>query len=111
MSLREQGEPIKIVNLGQRDGTTMMVRKDSTILRIEDLRGPKVAAPNRFSNLRLIIYKALRDRGMNIREVTLVEMPPPTCRPRSTLAPWTQSSRASRSWRSPRWTAMAASCS
>jgi NitT/TauT family transport system substrate-binding protein len=77
MSLREQGVPIKIVYLGHRDGTTMMVRKDSTILRIEDLRGRQIAVPNRFSNQRLIIYKALKERGMSIRDVTLLEMPPP----------------------------------
>jgi NitT/TauT family transport system substrate-binding protein len=77
MSLREQGEPIKIVYLGHRDGTTMMVRKDSAIHRIEDLRGRQIAVPNRFSNQRLIIYKALRERGMSIRDVNLVEMPPP----------------------------------
>jgi len=77
MSLREQGVPIKIVYLGHRDGTTMMVRKDSTIFRIEDLRGRQIAVPNRFSNQRLIIYKALKERGMTIRDVTLVEMPPP----------------------------------
>jgi NitT/TauT family transport system substrate-binding protein len=77
MSLREQGVPIKIVYLGHRDGTTMMVRKDSTIFRIEDLRGRKIAVPNRFSNQRLIIYKALNERRMSIRDVTLLEMPPP----------------------------------
>jgi NitT/TauT family transport system substrate-binding protein len=77
MSLREQGEPIKIVDLGHRDGTTMMVRNDSAIFRIEDLKGRKIAVPNRFSNQRLIIYKALRERGMSIRDVTLLEMPPP----------------------------------
>ncbi len=77
ISLREQGVPIKIVYLGHRDGTTMMVRNDSTIRRIEDLRGRTIAVPNRFSNQRLIIYKALRERGMTIRDVTLVEMPPP----------------------------------
>jgi NitT/TauT family transport system substrate-binding protein len=77
MSLREQGVPIKIVYLGHRDGTTMMVRNDSTIFRIEDLRGRKIAVPNRFSNQRLIIYKALKERGMSIRDVTLLEMPPP----------------------------------
>lgn len=77
MSLREQGVPIKIVYLGHRDGTTMMVRTDSTIHRIEDLRGHKIAVPNRFSNQRLIIFKALRERGMSVRDVTLLEMPPP----------------------------------
>jgi NitT/TauT family transport system substrate-binding protein len=77
MALREQGVPIKIVYLGHRDGTTMMVHKSSTIHRIEDLRGKTIAVPNRFSNQQLIIYKALKDRGMNIRDVTLYEMPPP----------------------------------
>jgi NitT/TauT family transport system substrate-binding protein len=77
MSLREQGVPIKIIYLGHRDGTTMMVRKDSTIFRIEDLRGRKVAIPNRFSNQFLIIYKALKERGVSIHDVTLLEMPPP----------------------------------
>jgi NitT/TauT family transport system substrate-binding protein len=77
MSLREQGVPIKIVYLGHRDGTTMMVHKDSTIRKIEDLRGKTIAVPNRYSNQRLIIFKALKDRGMNIKEVKMIEMPPP----------------------------------
>jgi NitT/TauT family transport system substrate-binding protein len=77
MALREQGVPIKIVYLGHRDGTTMMVRNDSPIHRIEDLRGRTIAVPNRFSNQRLIVFKALKDRGMKISDVKLVEMPPP----------------------------------
>src|SRR5437899_11540399 len=77
MALREQGVPIKIVYLGHRDGTAMMVHKDSSILRIEDLRGKTIAIPNRFSNQRLLIYKALKERGIKIGDVTLVEMPPP----------------------------------
>lgn len=77
MALREQGVPIKIVYLGHRDGTTMMVHKDSDIHRIEDLRGKTVAVPNRYSNQRLIIFKAFQDRGLDIAEVKLVEMPPP----------------------------------
>ena len=77
MALREQGVPIKIVYLGHRDGTTMMVHKDSDIHRIEDLRGKKVAVPNRFSNQRLIIFRAFKERGLNMDDVTLLEMPPP----------------------------------
>lgn len=77
ISLRENGVPIKIVYLGHRDGTTMMVHKDSPIHRIEDLRGRKIAIPNRYSNQSLIVYKALKERGMSIRDVTLLEMPPP----------------------------------
>ena len=77
MALREQGVPIKIVYLGHRDGTAMMVHKDSKIFRIEDLKGKTIAVPNRFANQRLLIFKALRDRGMTINDVKLIEMPPP----------------------------------
>ncbi|MDB6019472.1 MAG: NitT/TauT family transport system substrate-binding protein [Pedosphaera sp.] len=77
MELREQGVPIKIVYLGHRDGTALMVNKDSQIYRLEDLRGKTVAVPNRFSNQRLLIYKALKDRGMSIKDINMVEMPPP----------------------------------
>ena len=77
MALREQGVPLKIVYLGHRDGTAMMVHTNSSIYRIEDLRGKKVAIPNRYSNQRLLIYKALKDRKIPLSEVELVEMPPP----------------------------------
>lgn len=77
MALREDGVPVKIVYLGHRDGTAMMVHKDSRIFRIEDLKGKKVAVPNRYSNQRLLLFKALRERGMTIADITLLEMPPP----------------------------------
>ncbi len=77
MALREQGVPIKIVYLGHRDGTAMMVHKDSNIFRIEDLKGKKVAVPSRFANQKLLLYKALRERGMSIDDISVVEMPPP----------------------------------
>jgi NitT/TauT family transport system substrate-binding protein len=70
--------PLKIVYLGHRDGTAMMVHKDSSIYRIEDLRGKTVAVPNRYSNQRLLLFKALREQaGMSINEIKIVEMPPP----------------------------------
>ena len=77
MKLREDGIPIKIVYLGHRDGTAMMVHKDSDIYRIEDLRGKTIAIPNRYSNQRLLIYKALKERGMTLDDVNIIEMPPP----------------------------------
>lgn len=77
MALREQGVPLKIVYLGHRDGTAMMVHKDSAIRRIEELRGKKIAVPNRFSNQRLILFRAFRERKMKIEDVTLLEMAPP----------------------------------
>jgi NitT/TauT family transport system substrate-binding protein len=77
MKLRQQGVPVKIVYLGHRDGTALMVNKDSNIYRIADLRGKTVAIPNRYSNQYLIIFKALRQQGLSIKDVNIVEMPPP----------------------------------
>ncbi|MEN3943862.1 ABC transporter substrate-binding protein [Prosthecobacter sp. SYSU 5D2] len=77
IALREQGVPIKIVYLGHRDGSAVMVHKDSNIYRMEDLRGKKVAVPNRYSNQRLLIFRALKQAGMTVNDIELVEMPPP----------------------------------
>jgi len=77
MALRQQGVPIKIVYLGHRDGTAIMVHKDSNIRTLRDLRGKRVAVPNRFSNQHLIFYKGLRDQGLSIKDVEILEMPPP----------------------------------
>ena len=72
MALREQGVPIKIVYLGHRDGSAVMVHKDSDIRRMEDLRGKRIAVPNRFSNQRLLIFRALKNAGMTPKDVDLV---------------------------------------
>jgi NitT/TauT family transport system substrate-binding protein len=77
MRMREDGVPIKIVYLGHRDGTAMVVHKDSQIYRIEDLRGKTIAVPNRFSNQKLLVVKALKDHGVQLDEVKILEMPPP----------------------------------
>lgn len=77
MALREQGVPVKIVYLGHRDGTALMVHKDSRIYSFADLRGKTIAIPNRFSNQFLIIFKGLSDHGLSLKDVNLVEMPPP----------------------------------
>ncbi|HEY0514625.1 MAG TPA: ABC transporter substrate-binding protein [Thermoanaerobaculia bacterium] len=77
MALRQQGVPIKIVYLGHRDGTAMMVNKASQIYTVRDLRGKRVAVPNRFSNQYLLLRKALADQGMSIKDIEMIEMPPP----------------------------------
>lgn len=77
MALREQGVPLKIVYLGHRDGSAVMVHKDSNIHSMQDLRGKKVAVPNRYSNQRLLIFRALKQAGMTVNDIELIEMPPP----------------------------------
>ena len=77
MALRQQGVPIKIVYLGHRDGTAMMVHKASESTASATCAARRVAVPNRFSNQYLMLLKALKEQGMSIRDVKMVEMPPP----------------------------------
>ena len=77
MALREQGVKIKIVYLGHRDGSAVMVHKDSKIFQTADLRGKTIAVPGRYANQRLIIYRELKKVGLTLEDVKIVEMPPP----------------------------------
>ncbi len=77
MVLREQGVPVKIVYLGHRDGSTVMVKKDGPIQSIRDLKGKKFARPSRFSNQYLVITKLMEDQGMKPGDIDFVDMAPP----------------------------------
>lgn len=77
IALREQGQKIKIVYLGHRDGSAVVVHKDSNIFQTSDLRGKKIAVPGRYANQRMIIYRELKKAGLTLKDVNLVEMPPP----------------------------------
>src|ERR1700747_2468500 len=77
MKLREDGVSLRIVYLGHRDGSAMMVNKDSAINSIDDLKGKTVAVPNRFSNQWLLVIKALKEHNLSPTDVHMIEMPPP----------------------------------
>lgn len=77
IALRAQGVPVKIVYLGHRYGSAVVVHKDSDIRSVSDLRGKVIAIPSRFSDERLIIFKALKVHGMSGKDVRMVEMAPP----------------------------------
>jgi len=77
IALRAQGVPVKIVYLGHRYGSAVVVRKDGPVKSFADLRGRIVAIPSRFSDERLIIYRALAANGMSARDVRMIEMAPP----------------------------------
>ena len=77
IALRSQGVPIKIVYLGHRYGSAVVVRKDGPVQTPADLRGKTIAIPSRFSDERLIVIKVLKQFGMTTADVKLVEMAPP----------------------------------
>ncbi|WP_374075884.1 ABC transporter substrate-binding protein [Bdellovibrio bacteriovorus] len=77
MKLREQGVKAKIVYLGHRDGSTVMVKKDSAIHNLRDLEGKKFGIPSRYSNQYLVIRKLMKDQGVQPEKIQFVEVPPP----------------------------------
>jgi len=77
MKLREEGVPVKILYLGHRDGSEVMVAKDSAAQSLRDLRGKTFAIPSRYSNQNLVIHKLMEDQGVRPEEIKFVEMPPP----------------------------------
>jgi NitT/TauT family transport system substrate-binding protein len=77
MKLREQGIPVKILYLGHRDGSTVIVRKDLKATSLRDLRGRTFAIPSKYSNQNLVIHKLMMDQGVRPEEIRFIEMAPP----------------------------------
>lgn len=77
MKLREQGVPVKICYLGHRDGSEIIVGKNSRIRSLVDLKGKKVAVPSLFSNQHFVINKLMADYQMQPEDITFVVLPPP----------------------------------
>lgn len=77
MVLVQQQVPIKIVYLGHRDGSTVMVPKDSKATSLLDLRGKIFARPSKYSNQYLVLTKLMDDLGMSPDEIDFRDMPPP----------------------------------
>lgn len=77
IALKAQGVPIKVVYLGHRYGSAVVVRKDGPIKSFADMRGRTMAIPSRFSDERLLVFRAMRVWGIQPGEIKMVEMAPP----------------------------------
>src|SRR5579871_4081779 len=77
LALKAQGVPIKIVYLGHRYGSAVVVQKDGPVRTFADLRGRIIAIPSRFSDERLIVFRAMKKFGIKPGEIKMVEMAPP----------------------------------
>ena len=77
MQLAADGVPIKVVYLGHRDGTAIVVGKDSSIRDFGDLAGKTVAIPSRYANQNVLMHKMMRDWNMPFDSIDLRELPPP----------------------------------
>src|ERR1700739_415210 len=70
IALKAQGVPIKVVYLGHRYGSAVVVRKYGPIHSVEDLRGKTIAIPSRFSDERLLLFRAMQVHNVDPKQVT-----------------------------------------
>jgi len=77
MQLRADGVPIKVVYLGHRDGTALVVGKSAPIEDFGDLAGKRIAIPSRFSNQNILMHRMMRQWNMEPDSIELLEVPPP----------------------------------
>lgn len=76
MKLREQGVPVKICYLGHRDGSEIIIAKNSPARSLGDLKGKTIAIPSIFSNQNFVIHKLMKDYGMKQEDIKFVILPP-----------------------------------
>ena len=74
--LRQQGEDVKVVYIGNRHESTLVVRHDLHIGSLAEMAGHTIAVPMRYSGHYLLLLKLLSEVGID-GKVDVVEMNPP----------------------------------
>ena len=74
--LHQQGENVKVVYIGNRHESTLVVRHDLHVRSLAELAGRTVAVPMRYSGHYLLLNKLLAEAGLD-GKVNVVEMNPP----------------------------------
>ncbi len=77
VALRAQGVGIKVVLLGHRDGTALVVQKSPPVSSLRDLEGGTIAIPIRFSCQNLALLRLCVRDGVDPNALNIVELPPP----------------------------------
>jgi NitT/TauT family transport system substrate-binding protein len=77
IALKAQSVPIKVVYLGHRYGSAVVVKKNGPVKTFGDMRGRTMAIPSRFSDERLLVFRAMKVWGIKPREIKMLEMAPP----------------------------------
>ncbi|MBE9559334.1 MAG: ABC transporter substrate-binding protein [Proteobacteria bacterium] len=76
IKLRQQGEDVKVVYIGNRHESTLVARTGLDVKNVHDLAGKTVAVPMRYSGHNLSILQLIENNGLEGR-IKVVEMNPP----------------------------------
>lgn len=75
--LFEQGVPLKIVYIGNRHESTLVMRAGVKCELPSDIAGKTIAVPLRYSGHFLALKRYLREHSISGGDVSIVEVPPP----------------------------------
>jgi NitT/TauT family transport system substrate-binding protein len=81
IAMYQQGVPLKVVYIGNRHESTLVVRKEVSGRSLSDLKGSSIAVPMRFSGHYLAIKRYLRQHGLDQQAIRIEEIPPPDMPP------------------------------
>lgn len=77
MKAKSQGIDLKAVALGHTDGNAVVVSND--INNVSELKGKKMAIPNKLSTHNILLYQLLKSENMSYADIDLVELSPQKC--------------------------------
>lgn len=75
LTTKAKGVPIKMVLLSHRDGDKLVVK--NSVNSVADLKGKTIGIPHRLSGHNILLYKALKEAGLQYSDVNTREIPPP----------------------------------
>ena len=75
--LRQQGAEVRVVYIGNRHESTLVVRKDLKVKDFGDLAGKKIAVPIRYSGHNVAIRRLAEQFEIRGAQLNIVEMNPP----------------------------------
>ena len=75
--LHQQGEPVRVVYIGNRHESTLVLRADIPGDGFTDLVGHTLAVPMRYSGHNLLARRLVRELGLAPGAIDIVEMNPP----------------------------------
>lgn len=78
MHLKLQGENIKLILLGHREGSVFVVSKNLKCKSVKDLKNKTIAIPHKYSFHALLLHQMLRKAGLTYgKDVHIKEISPP----------------------------------
>ena len=77
MSMAARGVPVKLVTLGHRDGSGIVVPAASPAKEFADLRGKRILIPSKFSNQQLWVARLCKQSGLKLSDFEWIICPPP----------------------------------